>query len=150
MLKDFLTLENQLCFSIYEVSSQFNKLYSKVLHSFGLTYPQYLALLVLWEKDGLTVKELGERLKLGTGTLTPMIKRMEENSWVKKERSTIDERRVSIFLQPKAKKEKQAIIESIAAQVNSCNIEFEEYANLMSQLSILQMKLKQKNENQSK
>jgi MarR family transcriptional regulator, organic hydroperoxide resistance regulator len=142
-LEDFFTLENQLCFSIYEVSSQFNKLYTKVLQSFGLTYPQYLALLVLWEKDGLTLKEIGERLSLGTGTLTPMIKRMEANGWVKRERSTVDERKVSIFLQPKAVKEKQAIIEKIAVEVNSCNIEYVEYQNLMNQLNILREKLRQ-------
>lgn len=146
MLEDYFTLENQLCFSIYEASSQFNKLYTKVLHSFGLTYPQYLVLLVLWEKNGLTLKELGERLNLGTGTLTPMIKRMEANGWVKKERSTVDERKVSIFLQSKALKEKQAIVEKISAEVQSCNIEFEEYETLMNQLNLLHKKLKQRNE----
>lgn len=146
MLDDFFTLENQLCFSIYEASSQFNKLYAKVLQPFGLTYPQYLALLVLWEKDGLTAKELGNRLNLGTGTLTPMIKRMEANDWVRRERSTVDERKVSIYLQPKALKEKQAIIMKISADVKACNIEFEEYEELMNQLNLLQKKLKQQNE----
>jgi len=125
-------------------------LYTKVLHDFGLTYSQYLALLVLWEKNGLTVKEIGERLNLGTGTLTPMIKRMEANGWVKKERSSVDERKVSIFLQPKAINEKQAIIEKIAAEVNSCNIEFQEYARLMSQLNLLHKKLEQQNKSLSK
>jgi len=149
-LKDSFILENQLCFSVYEVNSQFNKLYTKVLHDFGLTYSQYLALLVLWEKNGLTVKEIGERLNLGTGTLTPMIKRMEANGWVKKERSSVDERKVSIFLQPKAINEKQAIIEKIAAEVNSCNIEFQEYARLMSQLNLLHKKLEQQNKSLSK
>lgn len=150
ILEDFFILENQLCFSIYEVSSQFNKLYSKVLQSFGLTYPQYLVLLVLWERNGLTVKELGERLNLGTGTLTPMIKRMEANGWVKKERSTIDERKVSIFLQPKALMEKQAIIKKISVEVNSCNIEFEQYEMLMNQLKHLHKKLKHQSESLSK
>lgn len=149
-MKDSFILENQLCFSVYEVNSQFNKLYTKVLHDFGLTYSQYLALLVLWEKNGLTVKEIGERLNLGTGTLTPMIKRMEANGWVKKERSSVDERKVSIFLQPKAINEKQAIIEKIAAEVNSCNIEFQEYARLMSQLNLLHKKLEQQNKSLSK
>jgi len=149
-LKDSFILENQLCFSVYEVNNQFNKLYTKVLQDFGLTYPQYLTLLVLWEKNGLTVKEIGERLNLGTGTLTPMIKRMEANGWVKKERSSVDERKVSIFLQPKAIKEKQAIIEKIAAEVNSCNIEFQEYAKLMSQLNLLQKMLEQQNKSLSK
>ncbi|MFC5466244.1 MarR family winged helix-turn-helix transcriptional regulator [Lederbergia graminis] len=140
-MKDFLTLDNQLCFTIYDVSSQFTKLYAKVLHPFGITYPQYLVLLALWEKDGLTVKELGERLDLGTGTLTPMIKRMEANGWVKKERATTDERKVSILLQPKALEQKAAINHEIAKEVISCNIELTEYEQLLRQLKQLKGKL---------
>lgn len=140
-MKDFLTLDNQLCFAIYDVSSQFTKLYAKVLHPFGITYPQYLVLLALWEKDGLTVKELGERLDLGTGTLTPMIKRMEANGWVKKERATTDERKVSILLQPKALEQKAAINHEIAKEVISCNIELTEYEQLLRQLKQLKAKL---------
>lgn len=146
-LKDFLTLENQLCFAVYEAGSQFNKLYTKALDSFGLTYPQYLVLLALWEKNDLTAKELGEKLNLGTGTLTPMIKRMEANGWVKKERSAIDERKVSISLQPKALKEKQAIVQKIATELQTCNIEYEEYEQLMNQLRVLRNKLSKHNNN---
>ncbi|SDQ76058.1 MarR family winged helix-turn-helix transcriptional regulator [Virgibacillus salinus] len=144
-MEDFLTLDNQLCFAIYETSSQFTKLYSKVLHPFGITYPQYLVLLALWEKDGLTVKEMGERLNLGTGTLTPMIKRMEANGWVKKERTNSDERKVYVFVQPKAIEEKDAINQSIASEVNTCNIELYEYEQLMSQLKVLHDKLMNRN-----
>lgn len=140
-MKDFLTLENQLCFSVYDAGSQFTKLYTKALESFGLTYPQYLALLALWEKDGLTLKELGKRLNLGTGTLTPMIKRMEGNGWVKRERSTEDERKVFITLLSKAIDQKDAIVQKIAAELKLCNIEYEEYEQLMKQLSILRGKL---------
>lgn len=140
-LKDFLTLDHQLCFAIYEANSQFTKLYSKVLHPFGLTYPQYLVLLALWENDGLTMKELGDRLNLGTGTLTPMIKRMEANGWVKKERSTTDERKVYIHVAAKALEEKEAINQAIAYEVNLCHIELTEYKQLMSGLKILHGKL---------
>ncbi|GGA60607.1 hypothetical protein GCM10008025_00790 [Ornithinibacillus halotolerans] len=138
---DFLTLENQLCFAIYETNSQFTKLYSNVLHPFGITYPQYLVLLALWERNGMTVKELGERLKLGTGTLTPMIKRMETNGWVRKERAANDERKVCIFLEAKALDEKHAITEVIAKEVLACNIELAEYEALLQQLKALQGKL---------
>jgi len=72
MMKDFLTLDKQLCFSVYETEGEFTKLYSSVLKPFGLTYPQYLVLLAIWERDGITMKELGEQLSLGTGTLTPI------------------------------------------------------------------------------
>ena len=145
-MNEYLILENQLCFSIYEASSQFNKLYTKALQTFGLTYTQYLTLLVLWESDGMTIKDIGERLHLGTGTLTPMIKRMEANGWVKKERSATDQRKVAVYLQSKAIEEKQAIIEKIAVEVQSCNIDFEEYETLMEQLSLLREKLNQKND----
>ncbi len=140
-MDDFLTLENQLCFAVYDAGSQFTKLYTKALDDFGLTYPQYLALLALWEKDGLTLKELGERLNLGTGTLTPMIKRMENSGWVKRERSTVDERKVSITLLPKAVEQKEKIVQKIAAELKLCNIEYEEYEQLMKQLSVLRGKL---------
>lgn len=140
-LNDFLTLESQLCFAVYDAGSQFTKLYTKALDAFGLTYPQYLALLALWEKDGLTLKELGERLNLGTGTLTPMIKRMEDKGWVKRERSTQDERKVSITLLPKAIDQKDMIVQKIAAELKLCNIEYEEYEQLMKQLSVLREKL---------
>jgi MarR family transcriptional regulator, organic hydroperoxide resistance regulator len=144
-LDDFLTLENQLCFAVYEAGSQFNKLYSKALGSFGITYPQYLVLLALWEKDGLSVKELGEKLNLGTGTLTPMIKRMEANGWVKRKRSIADERKVCIFVQPKALDEKDDIVHKIATELKLCNIEYEEYEQLMKQLTVLRGKLNQYN-----
>jgi MarR family transcriptional regulator, organic hydroperoxide resistance regulator len=140
-LDDFLTLENQLCFAVYDAGSQFNKLYTKSLDRFGLTYPQYLVLLALWEKDGLSAKELGERLNLGTGTLTPMIKRMEANEWLKRERSTADERKVCISLLPKALEQKEAIVEKIAAELKLCNIEYDEYEQLMKQLRVLRGKL---------
>jgi MarR family transcriptional regulator, organic hydroperoxide resistance regulator len=140
-LKDLLTLENQLCFSVYDAGSQFTKLYTKALDSFELTYPQYLALLALWEKDGLSVKELGERLNLGTGTLTPMVKRMEANGWLKRERSTEDERKVTINLLAKAIEQKEDIVQKIAAELKLCNIEYEEYEELMKQLSVLRAKL---------
>jgi MarR family transcriptional regulator, organic hydroperoxide resistance regulator len=143
-LDDFLTLENQLCFAVYEAGSQFNKLYTRALERFGITYPQYLVLLALWEKNELTVKELGEKLNLGTGTLTPMIKRMEANGWVKRERSTVDERKVCISLQPKALAEKEAIVQKIAHELKLCNIEYEEYEQLMKQLRVLRRKLNSK------
>jgi MarR family transcriptional regulator, organic hydroperoxide resistance regulator len=141
-LEDFLTLEKQLCFAVYETASEFNKLYTSVLQPFGLTYPQYLVLLVLWEEDGLLVKELGERLSLGTGTLTPMISRMEANGWLRKERSKTDERKVNIYLEKKAYEEKQPITTMVGKEIQSCKIELDEYKQLMKQLHVLSNKLK--------
>ena len=144
-MDDFMTLKNQLCFAVYETASEFNKLYSNVLQPFGLTYPQYLVLLALWEEDGVTLKELGAKLNLGTGTLTPMISRMEANDWLKKERSKEDERKVYIFLQEKALSEKLTIASRVAEIIQSCQIELEEYEQLMKQLNTLQKKMRERN-----
>jgi MarR family transcriptional regulator, organic hydroperoxide resistance regulator len=144
-MDDFMTLKNQLCFAVYETASEFNKLYSNILQPFGLTYPQYLVLLALWEEDGVTLKELGAKLNLGTGTLTPMISRMEANNWLKKERSKEDERKVFIFLQEKALSEKITIASRVAEVIQSCQIELEEYEQLMKQLNTLQKKMRERN-----
>ncbi|MDQ0231706.1 MarR family winged helix-turn-helix transcriptional regulator [Metabacillus malikii] len=138
---DFLTLKNQLCFALYETSSELTKLYTNVLKEFELTYPQYLVLLALWNKDGLTVKELGNELSLGTGTLTPMLARMQTNGWLRKHRSTEDERKVLIHLQEKAQQHKQVITEKIASEIELCNISIDEYEQLITLLHSLKMKI---------
>ncbi|MFB3164250.1 MarR family transcriptional regulator [Neobacillus sp. 179-J 1A1 HS] len=143
-MKDFMTLKNQLCFAVYETAGEFNKLYSSVLQPFGLTYPQYLVLLALWEQDGVTLKELGAKLNLGTGTLTPMVSRMEASDWVKKQRSKEDERKVYIYLQEKAVKERNAITSKVAEAIQSCQIELKEYEQLMQQLNSLQKKMRER------
>ncbi|WP_179603027.1 MarR family winged helix-turn-helix transcriptional regulator [Neobacillus driksii] len=143
-MKDFMTLKNQLCFAVYETAGEFNKLYSSVLQPFGLTYPQYLVLLALWEQDGVTLKELGAKLNLGTGTLTPMVSRMEASDWVKKQRSKEDERKVYIYLQEKAVKERNAITSKVVEAIQSCQIELKEYEQLMQQLNALQKKMRER------
>ncbi|WHY68126.1 MarR family transcriptional regulator [Neobacillus sp. SuZ13] len=140
-----MVLKNQLCFAVYETASEFSKLYSSALQPYGLTYPQYLVLLALWEKDGVSVKDIGEKLSLGTGTLTPMLTRMEANGWLRKERSTVDERRVFIYLEKKALEEKQPITSTISDKIQSCHIELEEYKQLMERLNQLHSKLKIEN-----
>ena len=141
-MNDFLTLDKQLCFAVYETAGEFNKLYTSVLLEFGLTYPQYLVLLSLWERDGVTVKELGETVSLGTGTLTPMVTRMEANGWLRKVRSKEDERKVHIHLHKKAIEQKQAITARIADTVKACGIEYEEYESLLRLLNSLNRKIR--------
>lgn len=94
----WLRLDNQLCFALYSASLSMTRLYKPLLDPLGLTYPQYLALLVLWESDALSVGELGERLFLDSGTLTPLLKRLEASGLVRRERATDDERRVIVTL----------------------------------------------------
>ena len=95
---DWLRLESQLCFALYSNSLAMTKLYKPLLEPLGLTYPQYLALLVLWDQDGIAVGSLGERLFLDSGTLTPLLKRLEAAGLVRRERSVDDERRVLVHL----------------------------------------------------
>ncbi|NDP64767.1 MarR family transcriptional regulator [Polaromonas sp.] len=95
-----LLLDHQLCFALYSTSLAMTRLYKPLLDGLGITYPQYLALLVLWERDGLSVSELGERLFLDSGTLTPLLKRLESAGLVSRLRAVEDERRVHITLTP--------------------------------------------------
>ncbi|WP_243041574.1 MarR family winged helix-turn-helix transcriptional regulator [Dyella sedimenti] len=95
---DHLLLDQQFCFALYAASRSVTGLYRPLLEPLGLTYPQYLAMLVLWEQDGLTVRELGQRLLLDSGTLTPLLKRLQAAGLVDRRRRTEDEREVEIRL----------------------------------------------------
>ena len=110
-----LQLDNQLCFALYSASLAMTKVYKPLLAPLGLTYPQYLVLLVLWEKDGLMVSELGERLYLDSGTLTPLLKRLETSGLVARLRDVADERRVHITLTPAGRK-----LKALAAKIPGC------------------------------
>jgi DNA-binding MarR family transcriptional regulator len=94
----WLQLDQQLCFALYSASLAMTKLYKPLLEPLGLTYPQYLAMLVLWERDGIVVSELGQRLMLDSGTLTPLLKRLEAAGLVQRLRDSADERRVLLRL----------------------------------------------------
>ena len=93
-----LRLDEQVCFALYSASLAMTKSYRPVLDALGVTYPQYLALLALWERDGVTVSELGERLRLDSGTLTPLLKRLQVAGLVERSRSKDDERQVLVRL----------------------------------------------------
>ncbi|WP_207479316.1 MarR family winged helix-turn-helix transcriptional regulator [Arenibaculum pallidiluteum] len=93
-----LALDRQLCFAVYSAGLAFSRRYKPILNALGLTYPQYLVMLVLWEEDGGSVKDIGERLSLDSATLTPLLKRLEEGGLVTRERDPADERRVRIRL----------------------------------------------------
>ncbi|OWQ84116.1 MarR family transcriptional regulator [Roseateles aquatilis] len=95
---DWLQLDVQLCFALYSTSLAMTRLYKPLLAPLGLTYPQYLVMLVLWESDGPGVSELGQRLSLDSGTLTPLLKRLEAQDLIERRRNASDERRVEIHL----------------------------------------------------
>ncbi|MDU0205296.1 MULTISPECIES: MarR family transcriptional regulator [Paenibacillus] len=96
--EELLKLDNQLCFSLYASSRAITRMYRPFLEDLGITYPQYLVLLVLWDQKESTVKELSEKLDLDSGTLTPMLKRMETQKLVERKRSVEDERVVNIVI----------------------------------------------------
>ena len=110
-----LRLDNQICFAVYSAAHAFNRVYKPLLDRLGLTYPQYLVMLVLWERDGVPLKDIGERLFLDSGTLTPLLKRLEAAQLVKRTRSTEDERQVLIALTPQgqALKEKARAVPQV-------------------------------------
>lgn len=110
-----MQLDNQLCFALYSTSLAMTKVYKPLLDELGLTYPQYLAMLVLWERDGLMVSELGERLYLDSGTLTPLLKRLEASGYISRVRDANDERRVNITLTPSGRK-----LKTRAAKIPGC------------------------------
>lgn len=91
-------LDNQLCFAMYSASLAMTKAYQPLLAALGLTYPQYLVMLVVWERDGMTVSEIGKRLFLDSGTLTPLIKRLDSAGLIVRLRDVEDERRVRVKL----------------------------------------------------
>jgi DNA-binding MarR family transcriptional regulator len=102
-----LKLDNQLCFAVYGAAQAFTATYKPLLEPLGLTYPQYLTMLVLWEEDGRTVSAIGEKLGLDSGTLTPLLKRLEAGGFVTRTRDAADERQVLVALTPAGRSLKQ-------------------------------------------
>jgi MarR family transcriptional regulator, organic hydroperoxide resistance regulator len=137
-----LLLGNQLCFAVYSTAHAFNRAYKPLLDRLGLTYPQYLVMLVLWERDGVPVKDIGERLLLDSGTLTPLLKRLEAAELVKRTRSTEDERQVLIALTPRgqALKEKARAVPQAILAASACSIA--ELSAMKNELVALRDRLK--------
>lgn len=139
---DMLRLDNQLCFAVYSASLAMTKLYKPLLDKLKLTYPQYLVMLVLWERDGLMVSELGERLSLDSGTLTPLLKRLEANALVARIRDVADERRVHVSLTAAGRrlKARAAGVPACLMAASQCSIE--ELVALTQQIQQLRDRVK--------
>lgn len=136
-----LLLDNQLCFALYSSSQAMTQMYKPLLEALDLTYPQYLVMLLLWEQDGQTVSALGERLYLDSGTLTPLLKRMEAKGILLRQRAKLDERRVEIFLtaQGRQLKTRAGKIPGCVLQAASCPLP--ELMALTKQLQALRQRL---------
>ncbi len=139
--EQILLLDNQLCFALYSASLAMTRIYKPLLEELGLTYPQYIAMLALWERDGLMVSELGERLSLDSGTLTPLLKRLEALGYVARIRDVQDERRVHITLTPAGRKLKTraAKIPACILEASQCSIP--ELVSLTQQVQALRQRL---------
>lgn len=114
-----MKLNNQLCFPLYAAARSVTNLYTPWLKPLGLTYTQYIVLLVLWEHDGISVSEIGEKLMLDNGTLSPLLKKMEQAGWVERRRSTEDDRVVIITL-TEAGRALQERAKEVPGKVASC------------------------------
>ena len=117
--KEALKLENQLCFPLYAAARQVVSLYTPYLRTLGITYPQYIVFLVLWERDGIPVGELGRRLYLDNGTLTPLLKKLESAGYLTRSRAAEDERIVTVSLTESGRALREQARE-IPLKVGSC------------------------------
>ena len=134
---EWLKLDHQLCFALYSASLAMTKLYKPLLDPLGLTYPQYLVLLVLWEGDGLAVSQVGERLGLDSGTLTPLLKRLEAAGLVQRLRDSADERRVLLQLTAAGRALKSRALDVPAAVACAAGCSLDELASLTARLKSL-------------
>jgi DNA-binding MarR family transcriptional regulator len=136
-MAEVLHLDNQLCFALYTASRAMTAAYAPLLEELGLTYPQYLVMLVLWQHDGERVSQIGERLALDSATLTPLIKRLEARELVTRRRSTEDERVVEVFLTPAGKRLQKRAAKIPACMLEKVQLSVAEVGRLRTQLQAL-------------
>ncbi len=143
-----LQLDNQLCFRIYTAGRLITQAYTPFLTKLGITYPQYLVMMVLWEKDTQPVNDIAHRLVLETNTVTPLLQRMEKLGLVCRKKGERDKRQQIVSLTEKGKAMEQLAFETIPAgmreQLCACPLKVEDYADMAKQLDALIDTLKQK------
>ncbi|NCT84046.1 MAG: MarR family transcriptional regulator [Comamonadaceae bacterium] len=138
---EWLLLDRQLCFALYSSSLAMTRLYKPLLAPLGLTYPQYLVMLVLWEAEGLSVSQLGQRLSLDSGTLTPLLKRLESLGHIERRRARDDERRVDIFLTSRGRKLRESALDIPGQLACASACELDEVIALTQRLTQLRQQL---------
>ncbi|MFJ8104183.1 MarR family winged helix-turn-helix transcriptional regulator [Streptomyces sp. NPDC096132] len=135
--ENWLLLDRQICFSLHAASRAFNGVYRVILKELGLTYPQYLVMLVLWEHGDLPVKRLGEHLRLDSGTLSPLLKRLESAGLVRRERSARDERSVEIRLTEEGSALRERALQVPRRIVSATGFRLDEISELRERLDQL-------------
>lgn len=143
-----IRLDNQLCFRVYTANKKFNKFYQDALKPFDLTYPQYIALLTLWENAPMSVKKIGKHLHLDSGTLTPLLKRLESHGWITRTRSPQDERTVIIELTDMALNQRDKVFDRVNSCQNMLNLTNDQLEACMTALELLDDHLDAYNEAQ--
>jgi DNA-binding MarR family transcriptional regulator len=136
-MESLLRLDQQICFALYGAAHAFTRAYKPLLDPIGLTYPQYLVMMALWEKETSTVKALGEMLGLDSGTLSPLLKRLEHAGLITRKRGTVDERQVLVALTPKGADLKTEGVKIMAAIGGATGCGLEELAQLRDQVNAL-------------
>ncbi|MFI5796169.1 MarR family winged helix-turn-helix transcriptional regulator [Streptomyces sp. NPDC051677] len=139
--ENWLRLDRQICFSLHAASRAFNGVYRVILKDLGLTYPQYLVMLVLWEEGPLPVKKLGEHLRLDSGTLSPLLKRLETAGLVRRERSARDERSVEVRLTEEGTALRERALEVPRSILGATGLELSEIGVLRERLDQLTVAL---------
>ncbi len=135
------TIDQMLCFAVYSAGHAFTRFYKPRLDALDLTYPQYLVFLVLWERDDITVKALGDKLFLDSGTITPLIKRLEGRGLVQRRRDEDDERQVRITLTPEGKALRQRAMAVPLAAMKGTGLSLDEAGALQAELLALRARL---------
>ncbi|UQS87393.1 MarR family transcriptional regulator [Nicoliella spurrieriana] len=136
-----IDLDRQLCFQVSRTHQLYNKLYQKPLKKFNLTYVQYITLLTLWKKDGVTVNTLSKELDLTNGTLTPLLKRLEKGGWITRERDKEDERRLIVSLTPHGKELQGEITNCTEMCLNQMGYTPEEFNAALKNIQNIQERL---------
>jgi len=134
---DFPTLDDKLCFALYSSSLAMLQSYKPLLAEIGLTYPQYLVMLALWEEDGITIKRLAERVGQDPGSVTPLVKRLEESGFLTRNRAADDERNLSIELTREGRALRAKAERASGKFVEACNLGMVEGGDLRDQLQLL-------------
>ncbi len=138
---ELLKLDNQLCFALYSASLAMTKAYKPLLENLGLTYPQYLVMLILWQQDGITLREIAERMLMDSGALTPVLKRLEQQGLVTRRRVSGNERALEICVTEQGSALKQQAAAVVLQIGSSCALELNELTSLRQQLVQLRKQL---------
>jgi DNA-binding MarR family transcriptional regulator len=134
-------LENQLCFSLYVISKEITGMYRPILEELNITYSQYLVMMILWEKEGLTVSQIGEKLYLDSGTLTPLLKRLETKNYILRQRKKEDERVVEVFLTKSGNDLKQKVCSIPRKMKEKLNLNDKDLEELKTTINKLLIKI---------